>query len=307
MSYIILVDNTMGRGWPWDSPALCPKASSGPIDFSVVNRLIRGGPEIASDLKYATGLKLIHDDADELLGRVNPEVRTGGAGPPVFSRCAEHLRLGGIKRDAYAKAETKPRIQPVRRKLLGREMIGRHQFDGLPAQYPLSLKRSAVQKHLAESVVIHCGGYQPVAAAADMMGRGFHSVSRPPNESASRCLPAHPIRCGHPWISDISVPVLRRKSVQIVFRDIEPGVDHAEWRKDVFLKEGIVVLTTCYLNDPSHYIVGRAVPLHGPRLKRERHLCQVLHKHRQRILIENPRLPIHSLHTSTLAKVIRET
>ena len=100
---------------------------------SVVDGLVGGGSEICTRLEVAAGLKLDHEDTDELLDRVNPIVRAGRAAPPVFANRTKSNRLRGIEHDPDAQAEAHSGHQPVGWELLWPHVTGGHEFDGFSA------------------------------------------------------------------------------------------------------------------------------------------------------------------------------
>ena len=71
------------------------------LDDQLVNkRLVDKCPEISPYRVSAAGDILQHEDTDELLLLINPEMRTGPAAPTMEANGSHHARLGNVHHHA---------------------------------------------------------------------------------------------------------------------------------------------------------------------------------------------------------------
>ena len=126
-------------------------------------RLRNQGAEI-----FALAGSLRHEDGKQIFLRINPEEGPGHAAPEELTdrACERCHALLGAHRKAEAKAVAGRHEMAIQLHVRS-EVVGRHQFEGLAADDPDTVERAATEQHLAESRVVHRGGYQPAAA-------GFH-------------------------------------------------------------------------------------------------------------------------------------
>src|SRR5438552_7465708 len=131
--------------------------------------LIRDGrgrqdAELPEDVVGAVRPRLGHENSDQLLLGIDPEVGAEEAAPVVRSRRPDLGRLADISDDGESEAE--PGAGPTEPHVEVAGLVGPHELDGLPADEPDAIQRAAVQHHLTEARVVARRGDKPRAAGA---------------------------------------------------------------------------------------------------------------------------------------------
>src|SRR4051812_16008522 len=92
-----------------------------------------------------------HQNADDLLLRVDREHRPSCAGPHGIAGRARHPRDAFLQAHAEAQPETVPGARRWKRRTLkADDVIGHHVFDGFARENPRAVELSLVQHHLSE-------------------------------------------------------------------------------------------------------------------------------------------------------------
>src|SRR5712691_9027025 len=139
--------------------------------YLVVDRLIGGclypRPDRAEFGINDARLALNEQEADHLLGRIDPAVGPKRAAPAERARRGEGGCFGRIVEHAHAQPKAiaaQVRDRPVEWKLP--DMVGRHQRDGSACEQPLAtLAASVARQHLGKARVVFGSASQPAAAA----------------------------------------------------------------------------------------------------------------------------------------------
>ena len=119
-----------------------------------------------------------HRDDDELLHRVDPEEGAGRAAPVVLARRGEHAEGGGVRDHAEAQTEAHARerlvaqgharaFAPSTGGHRPRQVIRRHELNGLRPQDAHPVQTAAVAQHFREAHVVPRRGDEAAAAGEE--------------------------------------------------------------------------------------------------------------------------------------------
>src|SRR5712691_5346458 len=195
--------------------------------FSVVDRLVGRGPEIAidrgSDRRIPDALG--HEDAGHVLPGVGVPGRAVAAVPAVGSDRARPVVAPGDDGHAEAPAAVVPEAgEEIGSCLLLRgEVVGRHQLDRGPREDALASVHALVQHHPAES--------EEVVDRRDEAARARFEYGRPREAAAARRVEEHGLAGGEIGL------VGGREAVELRLGHAERGVLHAERREDALAEE----------------------------------------------------------------------
>src|SRR5690606_34042517 len=155
---------TGSRAWPDRASGEFEWASARRCSLTP-QRLVDQRLELGVQRRVHEGKGLCEQQGRTWLGRVDPEVRVGRAGPAEFAAGAGDAPLLYVQHDAHAEAEAAAAgvaggVRP--RQLVGQEVVGQlvvpHRGRRFGVQQPPFPESAAVEQHLREAVVVEdCG------------------------------------------------------------------------------------------------------------------------------------------------------